>query len=296
MAFSRNDDHDELMSKALYVDPKILNGGNDDDDLSAPPATAEDYIRRVVREAQQLPDVFVAKDKDKLLVSSGSSVRTRPREVASGSKGPLRDHLPSREWIDQQVADFSDLRLKMVRHRAALKEVRSVKGKRGDDVIAKTPKLKNKQGWACFCFGKDFWNRVVKARGDESVTEEESKSGKRSQSDFDDLEVGEEPLVSYLAKYKPSQIISLLELHAEWIRDLEQVSVEQASWLYAILALVEKPLHGDDIATIRSLAKAARDQRRRDCLQPVHRGGVNHLNLLICIVANYFEQKDLSDI
>ena len=72
---------------------------------------------------------------------------------------------------------------------------------------------------------------------------------------WDDNETGQLPLLSYLIKYKPNQIITLLETHVEWAQDLVEVSPEQSLWVYALLALVEKPLHGDDVSTIRSLAK-----------------------------------------
>ena len=109
---------------------------------------------------------------------------------------------------------------------------------------------------------------------------------------FDDTEVGERPLLSYLTKYKPNQIITLLETQAEWVQDLGEVSSDQCLWIYALLGLVEKPLHADDVSTIRSLARVAKTTRA--ALTGTGQS-VTHLNLLICIVANYFEQKDLSD-
>ena len=109
---------------------------------------------------------------------------------------------------------------------------------------------------------------------------------------FDDTEVGERPLLSYLIKYKPNQIVTLLETQAEWVQDLGEVSSDQCLWIYALLGLVEKPLHADDVSTIRSLARVAKTTRA--ALAGTGQS-VAHLNLLICIVANYFEQKDLSD-
>ena len=58
MAFPADDD-DNLMVKALYVDPELLKG---DEVNTGPPATAEDYMRQVALEAKALPDVFVGKN------------------------------------------------------------------------------------------------------------------------------------------------------------------------------------------------------------------------------------------
>ena len=114
---------------------------------------------------------------------------------------------------------------------------------------------------------------------------------------FDDCEVGQPPLLQHLMKFKDRVIVSLLEQHAEWVGDLKQVSKDQALWLYALLGLIEKPLNGEDISTIRSVAKTAREYRttllEENSSQQVTT--TVHLDLIICIVANYFGQKDLSD-
>ena len=44
------DQEEELMAKALYVDPEYLNADVEDD--GGPPVSAADYLRRVAREAK----------------------------------------------------------------------------------------------------------------------------------------------------------------------------------------------------------------------------------------------------
>ena len=98
--------------------------------------------------------------------------------------------------------------------------------------------------------------------------------------------------MSIVCKFRPVQIIKLLTFHADWIDDLESISLDQAVWIYAFLGLVDKPLHSEDLSTIRTLAKTA-IKHRQELLD--NEADVTYLNLLICTVANYFGQKDLSD-
>ena len=81
--------------------------------------------------------------------------------------------LPTKDWIDRQVAEFSSLRLKLERHKACL-----ASGNGSQSAVpAPTPKLGNEKGWACFCYGAAFWKKVCDARED---SDSEKKPSKRS--------------------------------------------------------------------------------------------------------------------
>lgn len=97
---------------------------------------------------------------------------------------------------------------------------------------------------------------------------------------------------------KPNIVDRLVEYHVTWADDLGGfTNIElQGPWLYALLARLEKPLHPDIQSTLRNLVLVCTRQRsvlpypapREDTLLPT-------LNLLICLVAKYFDQGDLID-
>lgn len=68
------------------------------------------------------------------------------------------------------------------------------------------------------------------------------------------------------------------------------------AWLYALLARLEKPLHPDVGSALRTLALVA-SRQRRDLVEGENRelGPVNGLSLIVCLVARYFNQRDLAD-
>ncbi|CAJ0917905.1 unnamed protein product [Ranitomeya imitator] len=87
-------------------------------------------------------------------------------------------------------------------------------------------------------------------------------------------------------------VTSVLEYLVNWFEERD-FTPELGRWLYALLASLEKPLLPEAHSLIRQLA--------RRCSQV--RAGVEHredervsaLNLFICLVGRYFEQRDLAD-
>ncbi|XP_044022504.1 gem-associated protein 2 isoform X4 [Siniperca chuatsi] len=64
-------------------------------------------------------------------------------------------------------------------------------------------------------------------------------------------------------------------------------------WLYALLACLEKPLLPEAHSSIRQLARRCAQIRSK--LESQEDEHLPALNLLICLVARYFEQNDLAD-
>ena len=54
-SFEASEAEEQLLAKALYVD----EGDEDEVDVNQPPATAQEYLRRVIKEAKQVVDVGV---------------------------------------------------------------------------------------------------------------------------------------------------------------------------------------------------------------------------------------------
>ena len=93
------------------------------------------------------------------------------------------------------------------------------------------------------CLGKQFLS-------DLKVAEEEELDAKKIHS----LKTGErlEPSLEIIAHINQGQITRLLEWQADWAETIEQVSKFQALWFYALMSVVEKPLHPDIVSALRS--------------------------------------------
>ena len=57
LTFAQEDAEEQLLSKALYVDCEDLDSAQFDS--TKPPATAEEYLKGVIREANALEDVGI---------------------------------------------------------------------------------------------------------------------------------------------------------------------------------------------------------------------------------------------
>ncbi|XP_040581712.1 gem-associated protein 2 [Lepeophtheirus salmonis] len=251
-----NEREDEnLLAKALYYQPD-QEEEDQEADFSKPPTSADEYLRRVHQEAKKLQDVVVAEIDPKKL-TQGQKYNYETRKKIQTSSGLL----PSKEWQDTQIANFSQLRISI----------------RLPSQTEKFQKKKTEKEWAIFCFGSLYWNKLVcmdEDRGGELVKENIQ---------------GTQPLLSVLASFRQTHVVDLLELMVSWTEELNILGSEQGSWFFSLLTLLEKPLHPDVISSLRSLALFCSQKREKEV------EFIPDLNLFICLVAKYFGQADLSD-
>lgn len=135
--------------------------------------------------------------------------------------------------------------------------------------------MKSISGWADFCFGQGFYSTL------EALEEGKDYEVKTNQ--------GQAPLLHIISSLRQPEITRLVEYHAEWAETIGKIEVNQALWFYALMSVVEKPLHPDIISSMRSFVLLCSKQRG------VENEIKHYLNLIICLVANYFGQSDLSD-
>lgn len=100
------------------------------------------------------------------------------------------------------------------------------------------------------------------------------------------------PLVSIVTTIPQQSIEAVISYSARWIEE-EGFCASMGKWLYALLACVEKPLHPDMCSNIRALARACASARRK--LSSKDDPNLTPLNLIICLIACYFNQTDLAD-
>ncbi|XP_055496486.1 gem-associated protein 2 isoform X2 [Leucoraja erinacea] len=104
--------------------------------------------------------------------------------------------------------------------------------------------------------------------------------------------VGFPPLLSIVSRMSQPTVFNILEYLIIWFGD-KKLYPELGRWLYALLACIEKPLLPEAHSLIRQLARRCSEIRAK--LENPEDGELSALNLLICLVARYFQQCDLAD-
>ena len=283
LVFEQDDKEEQLLAQALYVDEDQLDV---DDDDQGPPASGEEYLKKVVRESKKLKFVETAANAEELLGRAPEKATHVDRLKAEVGQ----DYIPTKEWQDNQVREFSDVRLKLNRHFAYVKQSKS-------ETKPNFPSSKNEAGWCTYCFGTEFWLKVSKAQkeDDEDAEEEEVEETKPERLFAKADGQGHDPLLEVISSLKQMQITRLIEYQAEWAEALNEVDVLQALWFYSLLSAVEKPLHPDVGSAIRSFVLVCSKYRSALIDQKSAKSDIAHLNLIICLVAKYFGQSDLAD-
>lgn len=100
------------------------------------------------------------------------------------------------------------------------------------------------------------------------------------------------PLLSIMATMPQHVVETVISYNTSWIQE-EGFRSEMGVWLYALLACLEKPLHPEACSTIRALARACAMARKVLTSKDDER--LPPLNLIICLIAQYFSQQDLAD-
>uniref|UniRef100_A0A8C4SUC4 Gem-associated protein 2 n=1 Tax=Erpetoichthys calabaricus TaxID=27687 RepID=A0A8C4SUC4_ERPCA len=258
-------DAEDLMPRLLPVEDYDV----EDFDPSIPPRNPQEYLRQVQLEAAKCPDVVVAQIDPKKLQ------KRQTVNVSLSTCQPAPDgYSPSLKWQQIQVANFSAVRQSVVKHRAHWQA-------QALDENVMMPKVEDDEGWKKFCLGENVYFRRSAIQ---DVTNEEMG--------IDYVKVGFPPLLSIVSRLNQSVITQVLEYLITWFEE-EEFSPELGRWMYALLACIEKPLLPEVHSLIRQLARHCAAVRAR--LENKDDERLSALNLLICLVARYFEQNDLAD-
>ncbi|XP_068195093.1 gem-associated protein 2 isoform X1 [Antennarius striatus] len=259
-------DVEELMPRQLPVD---FQDTAEDLDLNGPPRNPREYLRQVQLEASQCPEVVVAQIDPKKLKKK----QTVNASVAGCHAAP-EGFCPSVSWQQQQASNFSDVRQSIAKNR---KHWRS---QTLDDNVM-MPKINDEDGWKRFCLGE----MVYPGRSS-------CQSEAEAEPVLDYRRVGFPPFLSIVSRLNQSTVLTVLEILINWFEEHEFVS-QLGCWLYSLLACLEKPLLPEAHSSIRQLAR--RCAQLRSTLESLEDEKLPALNLVICLVARYFEQNDLAD-
>ncbi|KAK9959591.1 hypothetical protein ABG768_009704 [Culter alburnus] len=220
------------------------------------------------REASLCPDVVVAQiDPKKLKKKQSVNVSI------TGCLAAPQGFSPSLKWQQQQVSKFSEIRQSVNKHR------QHWNAQFLDDNVV-MPKTEDEDGWRRFCLGENVC-LDVQLKEDDNIN-----------PGLDYVKTGFPPFLSIVSKLNQSTISAVLEYLINWFEERDFVP-QLGRWLYALLACLEKPLLPEAHSLIRQLARRCSTVRAN--LESKDDDRLSALNLMICIVARYFEQNDLAD-
>lgn len=258
-------DVEELMPRMLpveFVDSNTV-------DLNGPPRNPQEYLRQVQLEASMCPDVVVAQIDPKKITK-----KQTVNASVSGCHAAPEGFSPSLSWQQRQVSNFSDVRQSINKNRNHWTSQTL-----DDNVLM--PKLTDEEGWRRFCLGQRVCLGTAYSHTDEDPEPE-----------LDYSQVGFPPFLSIVSRLNQSTVLAVLEILISWFDERDFVP-HLGRWLYALLACLEKPLIPEAHSLIRQLAR--RCAQLRSTLVSQDDEKLPALNLLICLVARYFEQSDLAD-
>nr|XP_040055135.1 gem-associated protein 2 isoform X2 [Gasterosteus aculeatus aculeatus] len=141
------------------------------------------------------------------------------------------------------------------------------------------PKLTDEEGWKRFCLGETVYLGSCNTDGEPEAA-------------LDYRKVGFPPFLTIVSRLNQSTVLMVMEVLIGWFEEHE-FAPQLGRWLYALLACLEKPLLPEAHSSIRQLAR--RCAQLRSTLDSQGDEKLPALNLLICLVARYFEQNDLVD-
>lgn len=107
----------------------------------------------------------------------------------------------------------------------------------------------------------------------------------------------EEPIFSEVIQYNQNAVTKLIEYYLDWLDKVtpgEGISRITGIWVYALLARLELPLTPERCFLLRELARKC-SKIRSNISDATNKDIFIPINLIICLIANYFKQNDLID-
>ncbi|PVD24482.1 hypothetical protein C0Q70_14965 [Pomacea canaliculata] len=263
-----DDEDNSLLEPAL-----VVNEYEDTDfDLNIPPTTGNEYLRR---EAQNCPKVVVA-NLDTKIFNNRQTVKIQTKDCMPAPHG----FGPRPDWVKMQIEDFVQLRQKIAHFKALLTK------KKVTLPAVCLPLANDAESWCRLSFGR--LQLKTSARQEES----DATGGIHGETQLQNDGTGTPPLLSIIARMDQQQIERVLEYHTNWL-EATGFTRKQGQWFYALLSVLQKPLTPEACSWLRQLARLC--SIIRASLVSTEDEAVHQLNLLICIVARYFDQGDLAD-
>ncbi|CAN1173352.1 Gem-associated protein 2 [Linum perenne] len=268
-----DDDHTSIQRPAFYVE------GEPDFD-SGPPEDGLEYLRRVRWEAARIPKVKVAKI-DKHKINKEQSVYMP--QIPDIPKCP--DHLlPSKDWEDAFLVDFSQLRLLLARDESSSDNGISQSADNApfhllteNNII---PENHNQHPEV-----SDPTTHVTVDEEDKSVDDASSSSSKAKVNESSE----NYPTLSAIQGMDSVLRVSTLKKQISLAERASSLSKNECMWLFSMCAAVDTPLLADTSAAIRSLLRKCASLR---AAKTELDDEVVMLNILATVCGRFFGQSE----
>ncbi|XP_057732336.1 uncharacterized protein LOC130947647 [Arachis stenosperma] len=282
-----DDDYASIQRPAFFVD------GEPDFD-SGPPEDGWEYLRRVRWEADQIPKVKVAKlDRSKLNKEQSAYMPKIP-DIA---KCP--EHLlPSKQWEDVFLADFSALRASISAH-----ECSNAMNSSNMQTVQTSQLLENNSGESASVMNKDkdvpLQSNLSDSKTidppleltseDKDATMPLENPGSKTSVDGTRSSSLSPPMLSSVLRMDPVARVSMLLKRISLLESASTISRNDCIWLFALCASVDTPLYADTSAGLRSLLRKCASIRAGKAELDEE---VVMLNILATISGKYFGQSE----
>uniref|UniRef100_A0A8C4TN32 Gem-associated protein 2 n=1 Tax=Falco tinnunculus TaxID=100819 RepID=A0A8C4TN32_FALTI len=196
--------------------------------------------------------------------------RQKGSSAISGCRPAPEGYSPTLKWQQQQVANFSAVRQSLNKHRNHWRSQHL-------DSNVTMPKSEDEEGWKKFCLGERVYSEIDALSDNETLG-------------IDYIKVS--IVLSLSVPLLKATVTSVLEHLISWFGE-KKFTPELGRWLYALLACLEKPLLPEAHSLIRQLARRCSEVRVLE--ENKNEEQISALNLIICLVSRYFDQRDLAD-
>lgn len=296
--------------KALHVSMQTMKRVQaEKKNIDVSQMTAEEYLASVFLEAKTLPEVNISKpgcsqvlnnnvgrnegnapiDGSAAMMHYLLSSRTELEHIKESSKLPDN----AKEFCEAVIADFSSLRSYL--DNCSLGGIGSKRSER-----IPLPPMRDLAGWHVFCLGKDESVGNVGGYFDDSdVDNNEIESTGSYDEETSEIPLwknvpkdGMLPSTQLILQMDQVMIRRVLDHHLHWIENDWPISKQRGSWVYALLARLEKPLHREDAAMLRRLLKTM--CQRRNVENDTQ--SIASINVLLAITGRYFQQASFHEL
>ncbi|KAK6942633.1 Gemin2/Brr1 [Dillenia turbinata] len=253
---------------------------------SGPPEDGFEYLRRVRWEAARIPKVKVAKiDQTKL-----NKEQTVYMPMIPTITKCLENLLPLKQWEDEFLADFADLRLAVsrVEDSSSTDEKLWSKQRIREDRSSQLLESVTNKFYTVSTDKADIYNSNDP---DWSTSDKDlSPSSKESRPTVFGIEnLKNNPTVSAILSMGSVARVSMLRKHISSIGTATSLSRNDCLWLFALCAVVDTPLHADTCADMRSLLRKCASLRAEKVEVDEE---LIMLNILATIAGRYFGQLE----
>lgn len=242
-----DDEEYEMHGQALPVLPFDVKAV----DEKSVPLTSQEYLQQVIAQRARLPGVVTA-SVPKLKNGTSDNIANLFRE----DKQADSEHCPTKEWVQTQVADFSDLRCRIECNRETWEK----------KYTKKFPSDRN--DWFKFMFGENA-----------------------STENIQNL-----PYLHIVLAMNNEMIENLIKYTVEWVSERRISVYNAGLWFYALLACIDVPIRAKIMNRLRKFVHTCKELRNVINLSIVgSEKEIMAQNLFICLIGKYFGQHDLAD-